>query len=99
MASPFQIGGPNDPWLRLKSDRLLGCSLMPFHGGEPVSQRLQHATQMHDRLILANAISALGQQSGLNRSQIVSVKHLLGDRVDQHFTELEEEWQCVYLSP
>ena len=32
MVSPFQIGGPNDPWLRLKSDRLLGYIFRPFHG-------------------------------------------------------------------
>ena len=33
MARPFQIRRPNDPSLRLKSDRLLGYTLMP--GGAP----------------------------------------------------------------
>jgi hypothetical protein len=56
-----------------------------FRGQSQTSQRLQHGSQIHNRLIFANAITALGQQPGLNRSQIVSVEHLLRDRVDQQF--------------
>ena len=46
------------------------------------SERLQQATQIHNWLVLANSITALCQQPGLNRSQIVKVEHLRSDCVD-----------------
>jgi len=36
MANPFQIGCPNSPALCLKSDRLLGCSVIPLRGAGPI---------------------------------------------------------------
>ena len=60
---------------------------------EPSSQRPQHCRQIHDRLIFPNTIAALGQQSSLNRSQIIQVQHLLTDRVDQNFAKLKEKRQ------
>jgi hypothetical protein len=71
--------------------KALGYSVIPFHGGEPASQRLQHGSQIHNRLVLTNSVTAFCQQSGLNRSQIVKVEHLFGDRVDQDLAKLKEK--------
>jgi hypothetical protein len=54
-------------------------------------QRPENRSQIHNRLVLTNSVSAFCQQSGLNRSQIVKVEHLFGDRVDQDLAKLKEK--------
>jgi hypothetical protein len=54
-------------------------------------QRPENRSQIHNRLVIANTVSSFCQQSGLNRSQIVKVDHLLGDRADQHLAKLKEK--------